>query len=343
MSYAGVGRCVSMGKLLWMYPTIEKVLRMSGLEAGQNVVVYSDTNRSKEITDAFFLAALNLGTNALSIIETPRTGGPGERSRWPSLLAIEVMKKADFIIDLPTNHWCLTPPYTEIMEGGTKILLSDSDEELIVRLAPTEETIKMTIVGADKITNAKSVRIVSKAGTDVSMSVEGRICNAQTGIISGNRRWDNFPSSLTEVAPLEDSANGTLVIAPGDPIVEFNRLAMDAIKCTLKNGRIVKIEGGVDARLFEEWYAEWDDPNAYVTAHTGFGTHPNAELFSNNAMDWESLYGGINFAFGANKAFMFNGQNASKTHMDIILRNVDFYADNELLVKEGKLVKEALR
>jgi len=338
MGYAGVGQCVSMGKLIWMFPTIERVLRMCGIKSGTNVVIYSDTNRSKEITDAFFGASLNLGANVISIVTTPRIGAFTDESRNPPRLAVETMKKADFVIDLPTNHWAYTSSYNEVLDAGVYILLSDSDEDLIVRLAPTEETVRKTVDGSKILTKAEIVRIVSKAGTDLTLSVEGRACNAQTGVVGGDRKWDNFPSSLTEIAPIEDSANGILVIAPGDPVVEFNRLVEEAIKCTLEHGKIVKIEGGRDAIMFKQWYEQWDDPNMYITAHTGFGTHPNADLFSGQAMDWESLYGGINIAFGRNTVRFLGGKNVAKGHMDIILRNADFYADDEILVREGKLV-----
>lgn len=343
MGYTGTGHCISEAKLAWMYPTIEKVLRMCGLKPGLNVVIYSDTNRSKEITDAFFAACLNLGTDVIRLMTTPRTGGVGEESRQPPRAAVEMMKKADFVIDLPTNHWVGTPVYSEVLDAGTYMLLSDSDEELIVRIAPTEETIRRTVNGAEMLTEAKTVRIVSRAGTDLTLSVEGRTCNAQTGVVGGNKKWDNFPSSLTEIAPVEDSANGTLVISPGDPIIEFNRLVMDPIKCVLKGGRIVKIEGGADAQVLKEWFEQWYDPNSYVTAHTGFGTHPMADLLSGQAMDWESLYGGINIAFGVNEGRILGGKNRAKSHIDIILRNADFYADDEILIKEGKFVHEALK
>ena len=341
MAYTGTGYAPSIAKSIWVYPTIERVLKLCGVKSGKKVVVYTDTNRNKDISDMFFGACVNLGADVIEIVTTPRFGSFTDESRNPPKLALEVMKKSDLVIDLPTNHWAYTSSHDEVLDAGAYMLLSETDEELIVRLAPTEETVRRTENGAEMLTRAKSIRIVSEAGTDLTFSVEGRTCIAETGIVGGSKKFDVFPASLIEIPPIEDSTKGILVVAPGDPIVEFNKLVDEPIKCTIKDGRIVTIEGGRDAIMFKEWYAQWDDPNVYVTAHIGFGTHHNADLLSGQAMDWESLCGGVNIAFGANKSL--GGNNLAKGHMDIIIRHADFYADDEILVKGGKLVHEALK
>lgn len=340
MSYSGIGQGPSIGKQIWLYPVIEKTLRLSGLTKDHKVVIYTDTNRNRNIFEAFYAAANNINNNVFAIVGQPGFGGHGEKSREPDSRIIEIMKTCDFIIDLPTNHWCYTHAYNEVLDSGAKILLSCSDEELLHRLAPTEEVIRKTHRAAEVITKSKTIRITSEAGTDLTMSVEGRVCNSQTGSLSDIYRWDNYPSGITEIAPIETSLKGTLVIAPGDPIVELDKRITERIVCTIEDGMIVKIEGGLEAKLLSDWFDQWNDPAVKIVAHTGFGTDPRATIFSTDAMDWESLEGGINLAFGANFARFLNGKNIASAHMDIILLDSNFYADEQILVEKGKLLVE---
>lgn len=338
MGYTGIGYGGSVGKSTWLYPTVEKTLKLSGLSPNEKVVVYTDTNRNKNFFDVFFAAASNLQAKVIGAISNPGYGGHAEETRVPPRPIIELMKNSDLVIDLPTNHWCYTEAYNEVLDSGTSILLSCSDEDLCIRLAPDEEIIKRTEKAAEILTKASTIKLISDSGTNLTLNKEERSCNPQVGCVSKSKIWDNFPSGLVETAPIEDSANGTLVIAPGDPVVELERLITEPIKCTIKDGRIVKIEGKGEAKLLEEWFEQWNDPKVKIIAHTGFGTDHRAELFSEHAMDWESLYGGINIAFGANTARFLNGKNYAKAHIDIIIRNADFYANDKLMVKKGKLV-----
>jgi len=338
MGYSGLGVGQSVGKAVWLYPIVEKTLKLSGVTPGQKVVIYTDTGRNKNFFDTFFAAASNLGAEVIGMISNPGYGGHAEKTREPPRTIIEIMKESDFVVDLPTNHWCYTNAYNEVLDSGTRILLSCSDEELCIRLAPSEEIARLTEEAARILTGASSVRIVSEAGTDLTFNVEGRICNAQVGYVSSASRWDNFPSGLVEVAPVEDSVNGTLVLAPGDPVVELNRLLTEHVKLTIRDGQIIKIEGNGEAKLLEAWFEQWDDPSVRRVAHIGFGTDHRADLFSGEAMDWESLLGGVNVAFGVNTARFLGGKNHAKAHIDIIVRNANFYADNLPMVKKGELV-----
>lgn len=338
MGYGGVGQGSSIGKQMWLYPTIEKTLRMAGLTEKDTVAIYADTNRNMNIFEVFFAAANNINPNVFAVIGNPGFGGHGEKGREPSRPIIEMLKKCDFIIDMPTNHWCYTDAYNEVLDAGAKILLTSEDEELLYRLAPREDIIELTRRAAKILTDCKEFRIKSDAGTDLVMSLEGRVCNAQSGITSEEYRWDNYPSGITEVAPVEDSLNGTMVIAPGDPIVELERRVSEKIVCTFKNGSIVDIQGGLEAKYLSDWLDQWNDPNVRTVAHTGFGTDPRATVFSTEAMDWESLEGGINVALGANFARFLNGKNRARAHMDIILLNASCWADDVQLVDHGKIL-----
>ncbi|PDT78026.1 hypothetical protein [Sinorhizobium sp. BJ1] len=336
MAYSGIGKSSSIGKHIWIYPVIERALRLSGLKSGDKTVILTDVNRSQSIFDAFYAAAGNICNGVFAVVQRPLSGAHDEKSREPDGVILELLKQCDFIVDLPTTHWCYTRAYNEVLDAGVKVLLSCSDEELLHRLAPDEAVIRRTRKAANLLTQGKMLRITSALGTELTMSVDGRVGNAQCGAIGEGYRWDNFPSGLTEIAPIETSLHGRLVIAPGDLIIELERRIAEPISCTIENGEIVAIEGGVDARNLRAWFDQWDDRAVRTVAHTGFGTDPRATLFSSEAMDWESYDGGINLAFGANCSRFLGGRNMARAHIDIILLNCDFYVDQTRLVRAGK-------
>lgn len=338
MGYSGRGVSEGIGKWIWLYPVIERTLKLCGLKRSDRVVIYTDTNRNKVISDTFFAAVYNFQAEVIEVVSNPGYGGHGENTRQPPRSVIDLMKTCTFVIDLPSNHWAYTEGYNEVLDSGVRILLSCADEDLLVRMVPTEEVIEKTKKGADILTKASRIKITSGAGTDLSLSVKGRKCNAQVGCVDELRPWDHYPSGLTEIAPVEDSANGTLVLAPGDPVVELERLITEPIRIALKDGLIIGIEGGGEAKLLEEWFEQWNDSKVKRFAHIGFGTDHRANLFSYEAMDWESLLGGINVSFGVNTARFLEGKNNARAHIDIVMRHGSLKADEIPVVEKGKLV-----
>ncbi len=338
MGYGGRGASQGVAKWVWFYPAAESTLRQCGIKKNDNIIIYTDTNRNKDIFDTFFAAATNLGAEVIGIIANPGYGGHSEATREPKRMVIQQMKACDLVIDLPSSHWAYTDAYNEVLDAGTRILLSCADEDLCIRLIPIEEVIQRTVRGAELLTRASTLKLTSQSGTNLTLSVEGRVCNPQVGCLGDSRQWDHYPSGLTEIAPIEDSANGTLVLSPGDPIVELNRLLTESIVLTIDGGQITKIEGEGEARILEIWFDQWNDPNMKTLAHMGFGTDHRANLFTGEAMDWESLLGGINVAFGVNTARFLGGKNSARAHIDIIVRNTTMQADETVLVREGKLV-----
>lgn len=340
MGYGGVGQSSAICKGAWVYPALEESLKMSGLKPEDKVCILADTNRNKEIFDYFYAAASSICPSTFAVIIKPGFGGHGEKSREPDPMIVEILKQCDFVIDMPSNHWCYTDAYNEVLDAGTKIVLTSEDEDLLYRLVPRKDIMERTRRAAKILTDCKEFRIKSDLGTDLVMSLEGRKCNAQSAAVDDEYRWDNYPSGITEIAPIENSLNGTMVIAPGDPIVELDRRVSEKIVCTFKDGSLVDIQGGMEAYYLKEWLDQWNDPNVRTVAHTGFGTDPRAILTSGEAMDWESYEGGINLALGANFARFLGGENRARAHMDIILLNSSCWADGQLLVDHGKLIVE---
>ena len=70
-------------------------------------------------------------------------------------------------------------------------------------------------------------------------------------------------------------------------------------------------------------------------AELGIGTNPQARLIGNILED-EKIYGTVHIALGDNSTF--GGNTRAGVHIDGIILNPVLYIDDNLIVKEGKIL-----
>jgi 2,5-dihydroxypyridine 5,6-dioxygenase len=271
--------------------------------------------------------------------------------KGPSDYLIESLKKVDMVVETDTAIWLYTPATNEILEAGGRILLVQSKEETLWGLLPTEAHINRTYRLAEMFEKAEEIRVTSPAGTDFTCNKKGRPGSAQVGVVDRPGRWDNMGSGLASCAPLEDSANGIMVIDVGEPYFPpFPiRRASDRVKLTLSDGKIKKIEGKADGKILESWFAKVNDERSYIMSHISIGTHENANFDAGEIMEWESYLGGMLIAYGSNffsapdRFSGLGGANHVPSHIDMALKNCSCYLDGEKILDEGKLIYPDLK
>lgn len=176
----------------------------------------------------------------------------------------------------------------------------------------------------------------------------GRRAQTQYGISDVANRWDSWPSGFLYCAPLEETANGLLVLDVGDLLVMLGRYVEAPVSLHIENGRVVDVEGGVDAKLLRERLQSSGDADAFVISHIGWGTDPRAlwtevaeRGTQEGARDARSVYGNVPIAFGANYAL--GGKNTTMAHEDLILRKANLCLDETEVVRDGVIVPDDLK
>ena len=161
---------------------------------------------------------------------------------------------------------------------------------------------------------AKSVRVTSPNGTDISFSVEGRDFFTDTKYDWKRFKWLNLPTGEVMAGPVENSLNGTLVC---DLAVGGIGPISTPITITARNGRAEKFECS-DASLRERVESALGiDPMARHVGEFAFGLNHRARL-SANFLEAEKYGGTIHVAFGNNEDYP-GGMNNSATHMDFLV------------------------
>jgi len=243
--------------------------------------------------------------------------------------------------------------FSQILSSGTRWLDVVINEEAMRRLFPDQALIDRTMAGVELMEKAQHIRVTSAAGTDLRVSKEGRKAHKQTGIVDEPGMWDNYGFGLVACAPLENSAEGTLVLDAGDsagqvPFGDRHRINPEPIKLTFHEGKIVDIEGGHTALMLQRYLERHGDDKARRIAHIGWGTHDRAVWgggwrFSH--ADWESFYGCVMIHYGVNifdTPCRFSGLGGATyppgLHWGGSMLNCNFYLDDQLIVENGVIV-----
>lgn len=194
-----------------------------------------------------------------------------------------------------------------------------------------------TAATAARLARARQVRLVTEAGTDLTFSIAGRPVYQDAGVLRGPGAYGNLPAGEAFVAPLEESAEGRVVID-----LSLGDIPLDEpVTLTFRGGRAVAVEGGSAARELVRRLGTFDPrpgpgsgpgpgtgPGPWTLGEFGLGTNPGARLRGRAPLD-EKVLGTAHIALGSNAHF--GGANEAETHYDCVISQPSIYLDGEKL------------
>ena len=321
-------------------------LRLCRVLPGECVLIFTDPAfPHPECPAAAFAAAKVLKADAYVLTAS-------SEDTFASALCRQAWCSADLVLGMSTvprgiGSWMYTETSDAALAAGARVLMVQEPVHALRRMAPDPTVVARTRAGALRMERAVEMRVTSAAGSDFGFRKEGRPAHAQWGVADEPGRWDHWPSGLVACAPLEDSAQGRYVIAPGDILLGQWKVASTEVELTLRDGRITAIEGGPDARLLEDHLSAAGDDGAFRLSHAGWGTDHRAD-WRHIGMDSESLLGSVMVSLGRN---VFDapapfcglaGANRSEAHYDICCRHASVWLDGEMVVDDGRLLSPIL-
>jgi leucyl aminopeptidase (aminopeptidase T) len=185
---------------------------------------------------------------------------------------------------------------------------------------------------AGLLTSARTAKITSPAGTDITVGIEGRSGMSDDGNYESPGRWGNLPAGEAYIAPVEGTADGRLVLEPG----WFRQLTRQ-IAFSIEKGLITGVEGeGPVAESFRQLFA-FDSTDPQVVARRnvgelGIGTNPNARSVE-SGLECEKIIGTVHFGIGDN-AHM-GGLVVSDSHVDLIINKPSLLLDGVAVIRTG--------
>ncbi|MGC9310519.1 MAG: aminopeptidase, partial [Candidatus Aenigmatarchaeota archaeon] len=182
------------------------------------------------------------------------------------------------------------------------------DEEMFARAVKADYRVmrRAAEVLANILLENDSIVISAAGGTSIRLKRGGREVHLSDGII---REGDsiNLPDGEVYFAPLENSVNGRIVVdgcASPDTEGEFGKIGQvtEPLVLTVKEGRVIKIEGGRHAEILKNSLKALNDSGAYQIAELGIGINPKAKL-TQKILESEKAAGTVHFALGENCGF----------------------------------------
>lgn len=177
---------------------------------------------------------------------------------------------------------------------------------------------------AAKLAGADEIEIRAPAGTSIRLSIGGRyVYHEDCGLFHEPGSFGNLPSGEVAVAPVEGSAEGTIVVDRS--MAGVGRLRKP-LRIEVRNGRAVSFEGEGADRL-RAIFAD-RPPKARTIAELGIGTNPAAKI-TGTILEDEKVKGTIHLALGSNASF--GGTVQTDVHLDGVIADGQIRAGNRRL------------
>jgi 2,5-dihydroxypyridine 5,6-dioxygenase len=328
-----------------LIPVFKHQLVHCRVKEGERLVVVTDSSFHPYYASACMGAALEMGAQAFQVLLP-------HRRPWSEATLRCVFEAADVIVYSTTHTLHYSDAMGEALEQGKRALMAVVPPHVLERRIADPDVIARTKEGAARLDRAETIRISSRAGTDLSMNVVGRRGVASYGVADEAGHLDFWGAGFFQIAVVEGSMEGRLVLDTGDLVFHFGRHIDRPVTITFREGRAVSFEGGVEARLIRMMLESTNDPNAFMAGHIACGTDRSARwtaeiaqfpVVGGGGADAEAFYGNVQIEIGSNNDVMFCGKNATAAHLGLCCLNCTMTVDGETLLEDGEFIPDTLR
>jgi len=291
----------------------------------EKVVVVTDP-RTRGVGEALFGAALGAGAQVVLVV-IPAMERPGEEP--PEPLA-RMMADCDVVILATGQSMTHTAARRAANRAGARVAsLPGVTEAMLEAGALTADYVEIQKSMRKierRVRNAKTVRLTSELGTDVTFDVTRREwITGDTGVCHRRSETTTLPAGEIFVAPVEGSADGRLVID-----VWFHERAPEPVVVVVNQGYASKVTGA--ARAVHEMNRGGRDGRAFGTV--GLGLNPNARV-TGNLLEGEKALGAVHIGFGDNVAY--GGNVRCSVRVDALLSNATVEIDGKAILERDAL------
>jgi len=328
----------------------KKQFELCRVQPGNTVAIVSDLGTRREYIQAAFAAADEMGFDIyeMCVNAIPGWTKVGVPTIGKCKGTLEALLACDMVLifHVPLfSKWL-----REVQSEGVRVqMIIDAPDDLEQLQSPPG--LKEAVLHAHRMyAGTRSVRVTSKAGTDLSYACGEYPVMSQYGMADEPGRFDHWGVGLLHTFPNEGSARGRVVFQPGDVIIlPYCRYVQDAVQLDIEGGHITRIEGGLDAALMREWLQEGrehaDDRDPFAVSHLGWGLNPQCR--------WDSiaLHGEVpersraaarsfpgNFLFSTGPNTQGGGKRTTRGHYDVPMRGCTIALDGKVVVEDGRVV-----
>jgi leucyl aminopeptidase (aminopeptidase T) len=297
-----------------------------GVKPSESVLIVTDRPRIK-IAEALADASEEVASETLLMVMRERT----RHGEEPPKTVESAMCSADVVLAPTTYSLTHTQARMKASRAGARIATMPMiTEDMMARgamLADYKKVSKLTLRVAKLLNEASEVRVETRSGTKLRMSIAGRKAHPDTGIFHNLGDFGNLPAGEAFIAPIEGSCEG-MALVDGSMVDTLHT----PIKIEAHKGKVTKLSGGPAKRLYK--MLEKAGPKAYNLAEFGIGTNHAARLIG-NVLEDEKVLGTCHIALGDNSTF--GGRVKAGIHIDGIIKRPTIKLDRKIVMRDGKL------
>jgi len=314
--------------------------------AGEEVVITADTGSDWRVVEATAKAAAQVGGKpAVVWYRAPPEVGRAADPHLPLRVLKAALPESDVWIEFNKSWLLYSTPYEEAMRAGRTryICLVGMDADMMVRNigevnVPLLYEFQRRL--AELTGRCRHMRLTSPAGMDVEFDndpsrpvlVEGEVSGPGEYMLFGQVDW----------APVEDSIEGVIVFDGSVWPPKELGLLRNPIRLYVREGRVYRIEGGPEAKVFEAWLKSFNDPSMLAIAHLSYGCNPGAKL-TGNILEDERVWGAVEWGLGFQSPTFKGKLGPAPSHTDGICLNPTLWGDGEKIIEDGEYVHPELK
>jgi len=193
----------------------------------------------------------------------------------------------------------------------------------------------------ERVRAASKIRAKTGAGTDLTTDLNPNYRWVKTSGIISTEKWGNLPGGEVFTTPGE--VNGTFVIdgVVGDYLcAKFGDLKATPLTITVGKSRLLAAHSANKELEKDFWAYTHTDENSDRVGEFAIGTNIELKDVIGQILQDEK-YPGVHIAFGNPYGAHTGADWFSSTHIDVVGRNFDIWADDEQIMRAGQFLIEA--
>ena len=188
------------------------------------------------------------------------------------------------------------------------------------------------------VKDATSIRAITPGGTDIRADLCREYRWVKTSGIISPEKWGNLPGGEIFTSPLE--VNGTFIVdgVVGDYLCsKFGDLKETPLTVRIERNRLTHVSS--HNKQLEQDFREYThrDENSDRVGEFAIGTNTALKNVIGNILQDEKIPG-VHIAFGNPYGVHTGAKWSSSTHIDVVGRNFDIWADDRQIMHDGEFL-----
>ena len=325
------------------YKLVKEVLKV---KKDESIIITADSGSDMQVVETTAQAVKLLGAKPMVIwYPMPPYVGKAADPYLPMKPLENALKHGDVWIEYNKSWLLYSTPWDNVMRENKVryICLVGMDSEMLVRNVSrinVPALLEFQRVLGEITKNTRKMHLITPAGTDLVFENDPNRPIFMEGDVNGPGDYMLF--GQVDWAPIEESINGVLVFDGSVWPPQELGLLKEPIVMDIEEGKVKKIHGGQEARIFERWLKSFKDANMFNIAHISYGCNPGAKL-TGNILEDERVWGAVEWGLG-NQADSFLGKfGPAKSHTDGICLSPTLIGDGEKIIENGEYVHPKLK